>query len=70
MEGDTDRLLSEKEIINKARERFGLGAVKFEELLRGCTEIKAMPIQITGEDKIGQNDTHDSRTENTTGTTA
>ena len=51
MEGNTDRLLSEKEIIGKARERFGLGAVKFEELLRDCTEIKAMPIQMPGEDK-------------------
>ena len=50
-EDGTDRLLSEKEIINKARERFGLGAVKFEELLRDCTEIKTMPIQITGEEK-------------------
>ncbi len=50
-EDGTDRLLSEKEIIGKARERFGLGAVKFEELLRDCTEIKAMPIQIPGENK-------------------
>ena len=48
---DTDRLLSEKEIISKARERFGLGAVRFEELLRDCTEIKAMPIQFPNKDK-------------------
>lgn len=48
---DTDRLLSEQEITTKARERFGLGAVRFEELLRDCTEVKAMPIQIPGEDK-------------------
>lgn len=50
-EDGTDRLLSEQEIITKARERFGLGAVKFEELLRDCTEVKAMPIKIAGEDK-------------------
>ena len=50
-EDGTDRLLSEKEIIGKARERFGLGAVKIEELLRDCTEIKAMPIKIAGEEK-------------------
>jgi len=47
----TDRLLSEKEIIGKARERFGLGAIRIEELLRDCTEIKAMPIKFPGEDK-------------------
>lgn len=47
----TDRLLSEKEIIGKARERFGLGAVKFEELLRDCAEVKAIPIKIAGEEK-------------------
>lgn len=51
MECNTDRLLSEKEIISKARERFGLGAVKIEELLRDCTEVKAMQIQIAGEEK-------------------
>lgn len=35
MEG-ADRLLSEKEIIEKAKERFGIGAIKFIELLRDC----------------------------------
>lgn len=51
MSNTDDRLLRESEIIEKARERFGLGAVKFEELLRDCTEIKTMPIQIPREDK-------------------
>ena len=51
MSDTNDRLLRESEIIEKARERFGLGAVKFEELLRDCTEIKAMPIQIPGKDR-------------------
>lgn len=42
---DTDRLLSEKEIISKARERFGLGAIKIIELLHDCQTVNL------GEDK-------------------
>jgi len=51
MSDTNDRLLSEREILEKAQERFGLGAVKIKELLRDCHEVKAMPIQYPGEDK-------------------
>ncbi len=58
-EEDTDRLLSEKEIIGKARERFGLGAVKIEELLRDCTEVKTMPIKYPYCEEFPKKGSHD-----------
>lgn len=51
MSDTDDRLLSEKEILRKAEERFGLGAIKIQELLRDCEEVKAIPIQFPNEDK-------------------
>lgn len=48
---DSDRLLSEREIIKLAEERLGIGAIKVKELLRDCHTVEATPIQFTGEDK-------------------
>lgn len=42
---DSDRLLSEREIIKLAEERLGIGAIKVKELLRDCHTVNL------GEDK-------------------
>ena len=51
MSNTDDRLLRESEILEKARERFGLGAIKIQELLRDCETVDTMPIQIPGKDR-------------------
>ena len=51
MSNTDDRLLRESEIIEKARERFGLGAIKIQELLRDCETVDTMLIKYPGEDK-------------------
>ena len=51
MSDTNDRLLRESEILEKARERFGLGAIKIQELLRDCETVDAIPIKYPGEDK-------------------
>ena len=50
MSDTSDRLLRESEILEKARERFGLGAIKIQELLRDCETVDTMPIIYPGED--------------------
>ena len=48
---ENDRLLSEKQIIKLAYQRFGLGAIKVKELLRDIPAASALTVNIPGEDK-------------------
>lgn len=49
---DTDRLLSEKELKKLIRERCGLEAIKFYEILRDCPTAHALPLH-SGETNKG-----------------
>ena len=42
---DTDRLLSEKELMKLINERCGLDGIKFLELIRDCKTVAALPIE-------------------------
>ena len=46
-----DRLLSEKELIRLAKERFGLTASKVIQMITDCPEASAMQVRIPGEPK-------------------
>lgn len=46
-----DRLLSEKELIRLAHERFGLTASKVIQMITDCPEASAIQGKITGEPK-------------------
>ena len=48
---DTDRLLSEKELIRLAKERFGLTASKVIQMIADCPEASAIQVRIPGEPK-------------------
>ena len=48
---DTDRLLSEKELIRLAKERFGLTASKVIQMITDCPEASAIQVRIPGEPK-------------------
>ena len=63
---DTDRLLSEKELMKLINERCGLDGIKFLELIRDCKTVAALPIEY-GDKQNGR--THDTRTENASGST-
>ena len=45
---DTDRLLSEKELIRLAKERFGLTASKVIQMITDCPEASAMQVRKPG----------------------
>ena len=64
---DTDRLLSEKELMKLINERCGLDGVKFREIVRDCPTADALPLH-SGEMRNGK--AHDTRTENEASTTA
>ena len=61
-EDDTDRLLSEKELIRLAKERFGLTASKVIQMITDCPEASAMQVRIPGEKEVGIG-THNRRFE-------
>ena len=61
-EDDTDRLLSEKELIRLAHERFGLTASKVIQMITDCPEASAMQVRIPGEKEVGSG-THNRRFE-------
>ena len=42
---DSDRLLSEKELMKLINERCGLDGVKFREIVRDCPAASALPLQ-------------------------
>ena len=42
---DTDRLLSEKELMKLINERCGLDGVKFREIVRDCKTADALPFK-------------------------
>ena len=48
---EPDRLLSEKELIRLAHERFGLTASKVIQMITDCPEASAMQVRIPGEPK-------------------
>lgn len=48
---DTDRLLSEKELIRLTKERFGLTASKVIQMIADCPEANAIEVHIPGEKK-------------------
>ena len=64
---DTDRLLSEKELMKLISERCGLDGVKFREIVRDCPDANALPLH-NGEMRNGK--AHDTRIENEASTTA
>ena len=49
-----DRLLSEKELIRLAKERFGLTASKVIQMITDCPEASAIEVHIPGEKKRGE----------------
>lgn len=53
-EEDTDRLLSEKELIRLAKERFGLTASKVIEMITDCPEANAIEVKYPGDKKRGE----------------
>ena len=48
---DTDRLLSEKELIRLAHERFGLTASKVIQMITDCPEASAIEVKYPGDNK-------------------
>ena len=63
---DTDRLLSEKELMKLINERCGLDGVKFREIVRDCPDADALPLHC-GEMRNGR--THNTGIENKAGIT-
>ena len=57
-----DRLLSEKELIRLAHERFGLTASKVIQMITDCPEANAIEVKYPGENEVG-NGTHNRRFE-------
>ena len=49
---DTDRLLSERELMKLINERCGLDGVKFREIVRDCPTAHALPLH-SGETNKG-----------------
>ena len=63
---DTDRLLSEKELMKLINERCGLDGVKFREIVRDCPDADTLPLHC-GEMRNGR--THNTGIENKAGIT-
>ena len=64
---DTEvRLINAYELERMVKERCGLDGIKFLELIRDCKTVAALPIEY-GDKQNGR--THDTRTENASGST-
>ena len=51
---EPDRLLSEKELIRLAHERFGLTASKVIQMIADCPEASAIEVKYPGDKKRGE----------------